>query len=159
MFFGRPQSAFAETQDRTLHYEHHNCGAAGSGHPSPPPACGGALRQIWEMNWFKAFLMGLFHNPAMKEGKGGLEDHVHLHCCVMHHLGSHSRRCVRAGSRAVVFSPRAERESLCVAQRCKEKAGLALNRTTPVRHPAGTQNVCATIVGRCSQNAIWSVHR
>lgn len=52
---------------------------------------------------------------AQQQGRGGreaeLEDHLCLHHFMIHHKESCSQYCVRAGSRAVVFSSQAEGES------------------------------------------------
>lgn len=76
---------------------------------------------------------------AVEEGEEGLENR--LHHWVIHHTELCSQYCVHAGSTAMVFSPQAEGKSLSIAWRYKKKAGLAVNRMTPIRHPQGTLNV------------------
>lgn len=126
----------------------------------PPAPCqehcsrGGALRQIWEINWFEtlvclfwwAYFTGPLYSAAalgQQQGSGGrggktgeasppLSDSSHgtvlpvLCACWKH---SHGLQLTGKG------------KSLYIAWRCKKKAGLAVNRMTPIRQPQGTLNV------------------
>lgn len=105
--------------------------AAARSHSSPLPAgTAFAAVELWSRSgkwtglklWFSFFhgLISEAHctvqqgwpsSSAVEGGKGRLEDHRCLHGCVIHHRESLSPYCLHTGSRAMVFSPRAEGES------------------------------------------------
>lgn len=167
MFFRRPQSAFGEAQDRTLHYEHHNCGAGWRGscrcpQPSlptacPPAGCGGALGQIWEINWFKALLelfsWAYFTTGQRRKGREGwrttsistiawciTRDRAPSAVCMLEAEPWSSAH----GQKGNHF-PLHKGAKRRLAWRWTERLLLGILQG---------HRIC-----RCSQNAIWSLHR